>query len=107
MEMGPAAVALSSSWLVDVTIASAMFVLVSDTRVIGVPTSSTADRPTSIVMGIASSSVSAAATDDEAIALGRIWARSVVESSIVTIKIGATTRATRRFTTLTLFICYS
>ena len=56
--MVPGILPLTSSWLVDVTIASAMSALVSDTREIGVPTSMTIERPTSSRTGGMSSAKS-------------------------------------------------
>src|SRR5947209_7049064 len=47
IEMVPGNLPLMSSWFADVTIASATSALVSDTREIGVPTSTTVERPTS------------------------------------------------------------
>ena len=47
IEMVPGVLPLTSSWLADVTTASATSALVKDTREIALPTSTIAERPTS------------------------------------------------------------
>ena len=55
IEMVPGALPLTSISFCDVTSTSAMSALVSDTRAIGVPTSTTVERPTSSLTASASS----------------------------------------------------
>ena len=55
MEMVPGILPLTRSWLADVTTASATSALVSDTRAIALPTSTTVERPTSSFTAEASS----------------------------------------------------
>jgi hypothetical protein len=59
IEIVPGALPLTSSWLDEVTSASATSALVSETRVIGRSTSSTTERPTSSVTGVATGSTMA------------------------------------------------
>ena len=68
--MVPGALPCRSSWLFDVTIASAMSGLVSDTRMMGVPISSTVDRPTTMSTGVAGVSITALAAVAAALAVG-------------------------------------
>src|SRR5438445_6153659 len=78
-EIVPGILPLRSSWFGDVTIASAMSALVSDTRAIGLPMSITVERPTRSRTALASGSAAAAAPTD-VIGTGRACAHSVVES---------------------------
>src|SRR5687768_14518465 len=80
MEMVPGILPLISSWLGDVTSASATSALVSDTRAIGVPTSSTVERPTSRRTELGSASTAATAVLGAATALAEStgdWAQTI------------------------------
>ena len=89
MEMVPGILPLTSSWLGEVTSASAMSALVSDTRAIDAPVSTIAERPTSTRRACASTSAGAASALLAAIvAAGTAgaWAYSVVERKTAMIK---------------------
>jgi len=86
--MVPGILPLISNWFGDVTSASATSALVSDTRAIGVPTSSTVERPTSRRTALGSVAASTAApafgaataladsTGDWAQTIDPLWARA-------------------------------
>ena len=98
IEIVPGVLPCSSSWLFDVTIASAMSGLVSDTRMIGAPISSTVDRPVTICTGIAGVSITALAAAAAAFVVGCVatCARRVP---------GCRTATTRIQIAIFLFIC--
>ena len=79
IEIVPGVLPLTSSWLVEVTSASAMSALVSETREIGVPTSITVERPTRSETGMASDTADAAAAGGSA---GGACASTVVDPII-------------------------
>jgi hypothetical protein len=91
MEMVPGVLPCSRSWVLDVTMASATSALVSDTRVMGAPMSSTSERPVTIRTGMAGVSITALAAAAAAFAFGSAGpcARSVPGWSTTTIRIQA------------------
>jgi hypothetical protein len=94
----PGVLPCNSNWLADVTIASAMSALVSETRVIGVPMSSTVERPATICTGIAGVSMTAFAAAAAAFALGSV-------ATCASSRPGWSTATIRIQTAIFLFIC--
>ena len=101
IEMAPGPLPWTSSWLGEVTSASAMSALVSETRAIGLPTSMSVERPTSrrTASGEAASTstsgaaagadaVGAAGLNDAAavVATGRSWGCTVAPPKTATMK---------------------